>query len=58
MAAVFEDLQTRPLSGYTPLDNVNADLLVGTSEGLAHIDGLIRTLEALRSQTKTEGPPE
>jgi phage shock protein A len=58
LAAVLEDLQTRPLSGNTQLDQVNADLLVGTSEGLAHIDGLIRTIEALRSDTATEDPPD
>jgi hypothetical protein len=53
LAAVFEDLQGRPPTGSTELDQVNADLREASSEGVANIDGLIRTLEALHSQTET-----
>jgi hypothetical protein len=56
LAAVVEDLQARPHTSDTQVDQVNADLNTVATSGLAHIDQLIQLIEAWRPSTTKSDP--
>jgi len=53
LVAVIEDLQARPPSGDTQVDQANADLRTVAVSGLAQIDQLIQVIEAWRLSIMT-----